>query len=542
MRNWGPDREICISGLALSGGVAFARACLVTERRHSDLVVYKVEEDDAEAELIRLKVALDVVAERLEEIRRDIAQKIGTAEAEIFVAQRMILLDRGLNEQISEAILSRGLSAELAVVEVLDSHEDRISEVDNTYIKERATDFGEVKRRILDALRDMNPSLQCRGQAHCPLARDRVVIAEELTPDLTIDLDPEHTRAFVTERGGPGSHAAILARALGIPAVSGIQQIHSRILCGTELLVDGDTGEVIIWPEERTLAVRQTLTATVPPPHVIDTIEGLQVMASISSWQDAEKALEMKADGIGLYRTEFEFLAAHQVLSEEDQFQRYASVVKAMKGKPVYFRLLDIGADKSAPFLDLPKQENPDLGLRGARLLAARPELLRSQARALARASAFGPINVIYPMIEDLAQFLGLKKNFQDAVRSIEPGEIKHGVMLEVPSACLQAREILEHADFGSIGSNDLVQYLFAVDRNNDLVASGYSPDRAAFWSLLDSVVRAANDTGRPLSVCGEMAGDPRYVGKLLAHGITRVSVSSRLIPGVRLEARNHLT
>jgi phosphotransferase system enzyme I (PtsI) len=538
MNDSGPDRETRLSGLALSGGTALARACLFNERRHNNLIVYQVE--NVEAELTRLKQAQDVVAHRLEEIRADIAQKIGPAEAEIFVTQRMIVLDRWLNGQMSEVIVSRGLNAELAVVEVLDSHEDRISEVDNAYIKERATDIGEVKRRILDVLRDMNPSLQCRGQDHCQRGKGRIVIAEELTPDLTIDLETEQTRAFVTERGGPGSHAAILARALGIPAVSGIQQIHHRILCGTELLVDGDKGEVIVWPEEQTLEDRQTLTATVPPPDVIDSIEGLQVMASISSWQDAEKALEMKADGIGLYRTEFEFLAAHQVLSEEDQFQRYASVVKAMKGNPVYFRLLDIGADKSAPFLDLPKQENPDLGLRGARLLAARPELLRSQARALARASAFGPINVIYPMIEDLGQFLGLKKNFQDAVRSVESGEIKHGVMLEVPSACLQAREILEHADFGSIGSNDLVQYLFAVDRNNDLVASGYSPDRAAFWSLLASVVRAANDTGRPLSVCGEMAGDPRYVGKLLAHEITSVSVSSRLIPGVRLEARNH--
>jgi len=536
------DGETILRGLPLSGGVALARACLFNERRHNNLSVYRVEGKDAEAEIARLEQSLDAVVKRLETLREDVAREVGSAEAEIFVAQQMIVMDPSLREQIHEAIRSRGLNAEPIVAEVLDSYEDRISRVDDEYIKERATDIGEVKRRILDVLRNLNPTLECQGEDHCQRGKERVVVARELTPTLTIDLETGETRAFVTERGGPGSHAAILARALGIPAVSGIREAHSRILCGTELLVNGDTGEVIVWPTRKRVAALAPFDASLRMPQLVDPVDGLQVMASISSCSDVEQASRLQAEGIGLYRTEFESLAERRILSEEEQSDRYASVIQAMGGAPVYIRLLDLGGDKAAPFLGLEQEENPHLGLRGARLLAARPELLQDQARAIARASAHGPVHVMYPMIVDLEQFLALRETFREAVRGIEGGELKHGVMFEVPSACLQAREILEHAEFGSIGSNDLTQYLFAIDRDNELVASDYSGDRPAFWSLVDSMVQAAEETGRPLSVCGEMASEPRTLVKLLEHGITSVSVSSRLIPGVRLEARKHFS
>jgi phosphotransferase system enzyme I (PtsI) len=536
------EGETLLRGLPLSGGIALGRACLFNERRHNNLSLYRVEGEDAEVEVARLEQALEVVVKRLDTLRDDVAREVGSAEAEIFAAQQMIVMDPSLREQIHEAIRSRGINAEPIVAEVLDSFEDRISRVDDEYIKERATDIGEVKRRILDVLRNLNPTLECQGEDHCQRGKERVVVARELTPTLTIDLETEQTRAFVTERGGPGSHAAILARALGIPAVSGIREVHSRILCGTELLVNGDTGEVIVWPARQTLAELAPVDAVRPVPQPVDPVDGLQVMASISSSSDVAQALRMKAEGIGLYRTEFESLTARRVLSEEEQSERYASVIEAMGGAQVYLRLLDLGGDKAAPFLGLEREENPHLGLRGARLLAARPELLRDQARAIARASAHGPVHVMYPMIVDLEQFLALREAFREAVRGIHCGEIKHGVMFEVPSACLQAREILEHAEFGSIGSNDLIQYLFAIDRDNELVASDYSGDRPAFWSLVDSMVRAAEETGRPLSVCGEMASEPRTLVKLVEHGISSVSVSSRLIPGVRLEARKHFS
>jgi len=262
-------------------------------------------------------------------------------------------------------------------------------------------------------------------------------------------------------------------------------------------------------------------------------------MANISRAHDAPAARTLEAEGVGLYRTEFELLAAGRVLSEDEQFERYVAVVEAMGGSPVFFRLLDLGGDKVAPFLGLPTEENPQLGLRGSRLLLARPELLRDQARALARASAYGPVHVMYPMVADVAQFQALRSAFVEAADGIETDSLQHGVMFEVPSACLQARELLEAGDFGSVGTNDLFQYLFAVDRDNDAVADDYDPDHPVLWAMLEGLARAATAAGRPLSVCGEIAGNGRYMPKLVAAGIDTVSVSTRLIPDVRRAAQH---
>jgi phosphoenolpyruvate-protein phosphotransferase len=380
--------------------------------------------------------------------------------------------------------------------------------------------------------------LQCAGQPHCQKGHVRIVVAEELTPALTLELDAGHTLGFVTERGGKTSHAAILARALGIPAVTGIHGIHEALTCGTEVLINGNTGEVVVWPSA---ATRQAMQAVQPLPEraplALPPVAGLQVLANISTAADVAEAQAMLAEGIGLYRTEFEHFAAGRLLTEDEQFAQYAAVLKAMNGRPVTIRLLDIGGDKTAPFFEIPPEPNPYLGFRGGRLLLARPDLLAPQARALARASTFGPLRVLYPMIIDLGQFLELKKRFAEAVRGLDASRVAHGVMFEVPSACLQARELLAVADFASIGSNDLIQYLFAVDRNNERVAYDYSPDRAVFWRLLEDLARAAAAAGKPLSVCGEMAGDPGYCARLIGIGIGTVSVSAKLIPAVRQAA-----
>jgi phosphotransferase system enzyme I (PtsI) len=271
---------------------------------------------------------------------------------------------------------------------------------------------------------------------------------------------------------------------------------------------------------------------------VVEPVEGLTVMANINQAADVTEAVEHQAEGVGLYRTEFEFFVAGRTLNEEEQFERYAAVVKAMAGRPVCFRLLDVGGDKEAPFFDLPEEDNPYLGFRGSRLLLDRLDLLRAQARALARASVLGPVDVLYPMIVDRKQFVKLKEHFLEAIADLPVGQLRHGVMFEVPSACLEARELMEVADFGSIGTNDLIQYLFAVDRNNERVAYDYTPDRPVFWSILGRIVEAAAETGRTVSVCGEVASNPHYLSKLLELGLTTLSVSPRFIPELRLAAR----
>ena len=530
--------ENVLHGLPLSSGVAVGRVCLFNEHRHTDLPRYRVDGEGVEVELSRLEQALEIAAQKLDSVQEEVRSRIGPAEAEIFVAQRMILADEALARAVRDTIRAQGTNAEAAVAAVLEEHEARLLEVDDEYIKERSTDFGEVRRRILDVLSDVSPSLVCSHGGHGQRGKGRVVVAAELTPTLTLELDAEHTLGFVTERGGVNSHAAILARALGIPAVSGIAGIHSRTPCGTEVLVNGHAGEVVLMPDdERVARVRARYPESTRLPAAVSQVAGLSVMANITGEQDVDLALEMQCEGVGLYRTEFDFISAGRSLSEDEQYARYTRVMKAMGGRPVTFRLLDVGGDKPVPFVAAPREENPYLGWRGSRVLLDRKDLLRTQARALARASVHGPVHVLYPMVIDVAQFGRLRQHFDSAVDGVEHGVLQHGAMLEVPSACIGAAGILAAADFGSIGTNDLIQYLFAVDRNNELVAGDYNPDGPALWELIEAMASEAARQGKPLSVCGELAGDPRHVHRLMQAGISTVSVSPRLIPDVRRAA-----
>jgi phosphotransferase system enzyme I (PtsI) len=529
------ERDSIIKGLPLSKGLAMARVCLFNEQRHSNLPMYKVEGEGIAREQARLTRALELAARRVDKLHEDVAARIGRAEAEIFTVQRMILEDESMVRQIRD-LIDAGDNAESAVAAVLDTHEARLQEVDNAHLRERASDFGEIKRRLLDVLGNMKPELQCVGQDHCEHGRNRIVVAEELTPTLTVELDIHGTRGFVTERGGKNSHAAILARALGIPAVSGIKGIHGFASCGTEVLVDGHSGEVVIAPSEETRrqfeARHQGELATRDP---VDPVPGLRVMANISLGSDVHDAVMMRAEGIGLFRTEFEFMAAGRVLSEEEQYRCYAQVLERMQGAPVTFRLMDVGADKPFAFMPMPQEDNPALGCRGARFLLEHHELLRTQARALARAATHGPVRILYPMITGTVQYRKVHGLFMEAVDNIPAADMQHGIMFEIPSACLEAEGLFEVVDFASVGTNDLVQYLFAVDRDNDLVAYDYNPDQPVFWALLGRLAAAARAAGKPLSVCGELAARIDYLPKMVGAGIERVSVSSRLIPDVRM-------
>ena len=526
------------AGLPISEGIAVARVCLFNDNRHGDLAVYKVSGNGITREQNRVRRAMRVAGDQLAILAKDVADRIGSAEAQIFEAQKAILDGSVLARQFAEDIKTTGLNAESAVTRVLDVYESCLAEVDNEYIRERAADIAEIRHRLLDVLGNVDQSLACGNDQDCQQGRNRIIVAEELTAGLTVELDAQQTMGFITERGGPTSHAAILARALGIPAVSGIAGIRDLLHCGTKVLVDGNTGEVVVWPDDETVAQAQSQQSTsVVADEPVEPVAGLTVLANISRAADADEAMAQMAEGIGLYRTEFEFLAADRILTEEEQTQCYASVVEAMGGRRVCFRLLDIGGDKRASFFDLPREDNPGLGFRGSRLLLDRPDLLRTQARALARASAYGPVDVMYPMIVDLEQFLKLRQLFHEAVSDLAEGQLRHGVMFEVPSACLAADELLESADFGSIGTNDLIQYLFAVDRNNEFVAYDYTPDRPVFWSVLGQIADAAQRTQRTVSVCGEAAGNPRFVPKLIELGLTTLSVSPRFIPELRLAA-----
>lgn len=531
-------KEKVIKGLSLSSGIAVARTCRFNETRHSNIEIYKVEGKGLEREVARLKRAISIAVDRVEELRKETEEKIGAAEAEIFAAHRMILEDPALLSGVEGVLRRESTTAEAAVMVVLDSYEARLRQIDNDHISDRAGDFVEIKNRLLDILRNMNPVFQCVSKEHCQRGHNRIVVSGELTPGMTVELDTAHTMGFVTERGGANSHAAILARALGIPAVSGIMGVQQEISCGTEIAIDGAKGEVIIWPTEKTIArLKKAAGGKLRSPGVVEPVAGFSVMGNISMSTEIGEAVDMGAEGVGLYRTEFEFMAAGRFLDENEQYERYSKVVKGMKGKKVAFRLFDAGGDKPLPFLDIEQEDNPALGWRGSRLLLGHTDLMQTQARAIVRASAHGAVRVLYPMIIDLAQFRQLRAVFDDAAKDMDSSKVEHGVMFEVPSACLQARQLMKEADFGSIGTNDLVQYLFAVDRNNAKVAYDCYPNRNVFWKLVGDVARAAAREGKHISVCGELAGDPQYVKKLMKRGIHAVSVSARLISGARLAA-----
>lgn len=534
--------ETSLKGLAISAGAVFARVFILDDRLRDEVPVYRVTGDAIAAEQERLRTALSETARQIGELVDQVGERLGSSQASIFVAQRLMVEDPGLVELVMEAI-AEGNNAEAALDKTLDAYESRLREIDNEYISERASDVGEVRRRVLALLGESTVSMRESSLRELfDSTEPRIIVARELTPGETFGLSAENTVGFITEHGGRASHAAILARAMGIPAVSGIPGVQRMLNHGQEVLLNGDAGEVILWPSAETLRVcLPARRKTAPREMHVPPVEGLQVYANISQVSDVEEAVRQGVEGIGLYRTEFEFFVEGRLLTEDEQYERYRQVTESMGGKPVYIRLLDFGADKAASFLDLPKEENPCLGCRGARLLQHKPELFQSQARALARASQHGPIWVMYPMIIDLTQFLILRAMFQQHAEEVGYGDLKHGVMFEVPSACIEAKQLLQIADFGSIGSNDLIQYLFAVDRNNELVAQDYNADRPALWVLLGQLAQAAKETGKPLSLCGEMGGQVQYVGRLMRLGITTVSVSPRIVGLARVAARKEL-
>jgi len=530
--------EQILQGVPLSDGIAVARVCMFNESRHSNLPHYQVAGAGIDLELARSLEANKIAREKLEKIRTKVEQDIGPAEAGIFTAQIMILEDEALQIGLDRMIRTDKVNAETAVAAVLDAYEAKLLALDDEYIKERASDFGEIKRRLLDELRNMSPSLQC-DEAHCQRGKNRIIVAGELTPQITVDLDTGHTMGFVAEHGGRNSHAAILARALGIPAVSGIKGLRDRVHCGMEILLNGTSGEVILRPRERTIVkLRSRQPDKLRQPQSVEPVPGFRVMANISVASEAQDALQMQAEGIGLYRTEIELIAQGGKLSEDDLYHGYSSVAQSVDGAAVYFRLFDIGSDKTLPSLSLPREQNPALGLRGARLLLARKDLWQTQAQALCRLSLDRPTHVLYPMIIDAEQFMALRRAFAEATAGRERGTLLHGAMIEVPSACLTAGELLDVADFASVGTNDLLQYLFAVDRDNEHVIQDYHPDHPLFWELMGSMAAASVRAGKLLSVCGEVAGDPKYIPKLMDAGISTVSVSARSIPVVRAAAR----
>ena len=534
--------ETRLTGIPLSPGVAVGRPCFFSSYPDTpDPSSSTVASDEIE----RLRASMHRIAGQRAALAGETAAVLGREHADIFEAQRLILDDPCLQDQLADVIESECCSATRAVSSVLGLYQAELSASDSVYLQQRADDIGEIRDALLGDLNRTHACRRCRESVncsieHCRLGNDHILVGEEIGASLPIETD-SHTTGFIVDRAGANSHAVILARALHRPVVGNISDLPDAIPIQSQILIDGDKGEVIINPSPDTLThYRTRRLQSGRRVQTSSPVQALQVMANISLSTDVDDVLAAGAEGVGLYRTEMEMLAAGRPLGEDEQAARYSKVVKAMAGRPVYIRLLDLHHDKGAAWAGNLQSQDPAPGKACEHMLLARPELLRNQARALARASAHGPIRVVYPMISTLEQFLSLRRKFDQAASDLPVQEIQHGVLFEVPAACLDAPRIMQNADFGCIGTNDLIQYLFGMDRTVADVASHRALEcDNVLWELIGELTRTALNLGKAMTVCGELAGNPDLTDRLMRCGITAVSANPANVAAIRQSAKD---
>lgn len=539
MNTTGFSNEGILKGIPVSPGVGYGRPCFYYHNPEDEP---DNRENAPKKTAASLQEAFDRMADQLDFLATGAENTVDNDTAALFRAHKMICEE--LRMEVLDLIRQDRLTATSAIEKCFDDYSEYFNGLNDDYLSERANDFTELKQLLLNLLNNTRACLTCREYegcdlGECALKNEHILVCNELTASVAIRIR-NYTKGIITDKCGVNSHAAVIARSLDIPVISGIKKPLELFSREDDILMDGMTGEIIINPDD---AVIDQYRLQINQPHksydAVDPLPQFVVMADIDRCQDVRHAIRVKADGIGMYRTEFEMLSRGHFMDEEEQTEAYRYVIEEMQGKPVYFRLFDLGSDKSAPWVHIEKEDNPALGCRGARFLLARPEILESQARAIARVSQLTPVNVIYPMISSVAEFRQLKKIFMDATAALKNTHIRHGIMFEVPSACINAGRLYEEIEFGRIGSNDLIQYLFAQDRTSDRFNYVELANDPAVWNVITLVADAAHRSGKPLELCGSMTEIPAYIPELIKLGITMVSTRPENIAAVRKMARN---
>ena len=531
-----------IKGIAASPGIAIGKAFLYKETK---LEIVEKSSLTKEEEIERLLKGREIAKAQLEEIKENTLKKLGKDKADIFEGHITLLEDEELMSEIDSKISSEKYTAEFALNEAIDEYATMLGNLEDAYFKERAGDLRDIGKRWLYGV--MNTKVVDLSK----LEPETIIVARELNPSDTAQINLENVLAFVTEIGGKTAHSSIMARSLELPAVVGVGAILEKLEDNQIIIVDAVKGEVLVNPNEETIkeyqAKRENFLKEKEELKKLKDKEAISkdgikvdVWGNIGSPNDVKGILSNGGFGIGLYRTEFLFMEKDSFPTEEEQFEAYKVVAEAMNGYPVTIRTMDIGGDKSLPYMELPQEENPFLGWRAIRVCLDRQEILRTQFKALLRASKYGQIKIMLPMIMDIEEVRKAKKIFEECKAELrEKGiefdeKIMLGIMVETPAVAFRAKSFAKECDFFSIGTNDLTQYTLAVDRGNEMIANLYDTYNPAVLQAIKMLIDGAHAGGIKISMCGEFAGDENAVALLFGMGFDAFSMSGISIPRVK--------
>lgn len=527
-------------GKSVFGGIAIGR---ISVHKKDEQQVKRVKIEDPEQEILRYRQAKQTAMEQLQGLYQKALKEVGEANAAIFEIHQMMLEDDDYNESVENIIRMQQVNAEYAVASTGDNFAQMFSAMDDDYMRARSADVKDISERVLSVLGDRSTGIAASEE---PV----IIVADDLAPSETVQLNKNLVLSFVTVHGSVNSHTAILARTMSIPALIGTAIPLTDDIDGKVGIVDGKNGCIYVDPDEDTLGRMQQLKLEEQEKKELlqtlkgrenITIDGKKIMlyANIGNSKDLAAVLQNDAGGIGLFRSEFIYLERETFPTEEEQFQIYRTVAETMAGKPVIIRTLDIGADKKCDYFEMEPEENPAMGCRAIRICLTRPEIFKTQLRALFRASAFGNISIMYPMIISVEEVHRIKEIVTEVKRELTEqgvafGEPKQGIMIETPAAVMMSEELAKEVDFFSIGTNDLTQYTLAIDRQNPKLDAFYDPHHPAVLRMIQMVVENAHKAGIWAGICGELGADTTLTRRFLAMGVDELSMSPGSILPVR--------
>lgn len=530
----------CLKGKSVYKGIALGKISVL---KKNDYVVKRTKADDVEGEIGRVSQAKELACAQLQKLYEKALKEVGEASAAIFEVHQMMLDDADFNEAIENIIRTQEVNAEYAVASAGDSFSEMFASMDDDYMRARAADIKDISERLVQNL---------IGGEENDMDFDEpvIVVADDLTPSETVQMDKEKILAFVTVHGSTNSHTAILARMMNIPALIGVDMNLEELKTGMEAVVDGFEGEMTLEPtEEVRNATLTKIAEEEEKTRLLLELKGkenitlggkkIEIYANIGSASDVGYVLENDAGGIGLFRSEFLYIGRNELPSEEEQFQAYKQVAQNMAGKKVIIRTLDIGADKQADYLDSGEEENPALGYRAIRICLSQPEIFKTQLRAIFRASTYGNISIMYPMITSVEEVEKIQRIVAEVKKElyecdIPYKDVEEGVMIETPAAVMISDELAEMVDFFSIGTNDLTQYTLAIDRQNEKLDSFYNPHHKAVLKMIQMVVDNSHKAGKWTGICGELGADTELTETFVKMGVDELSVAPSMILKLR--------